>query len=139
MEAASAVEQRDKVTDYDMAERTMEHHKLVLPEHLNPYGFLYGGYLLQWIDEVGYTTAIVDFPGQEFVTVAMDDVVFHHKVLSGEVLRFTVDQVRKGNTSLHYHVKVFALLRSGDPDRVVFETGISFVAIDADGNKARVV
>ncbi len=29
----------------------MDHHKLVLPEFLNHHGFLFGGYLLKWIDE----------------------------------------------------------------------------------------
>lgn len=28
----------------------METYKLVLPEHLNPYGYLFGGNLLKWVD-----------------------------------------------------------------------------------------
>jgi hypothetical protein len=33
--------------------QAMENHKLVLPEHLNQYGFLFGGNLLKWVDEYG--------------------------------------------------------------------------------------
>lgn len=113
----------------------MVHHKLVLPEFLNFHGFLYGGYLLQWIDEMAYMTVATEFPGHEFVTVAMDNVEFRHTVENGEVLRFEVNRTRLGVTSVHYHVQVFGSVRSENPDEVVFETGISFVSIDADGNK----
>lgn len=50
----------------------MESYKLVLPEHLNHYGYLFGGYLLQWVDETAYIAATLDYPGSNFVTVAMD-------------------------------------------------------------------
>ena len=36
-------------------------YKLVLPEHLNQYGFLFGGNLLKWIDEVSWMASL-DFP-----------------------------------------------------------------------------
>ena len=29
----------------------MENHKRVIPQHLNQYGYLFGGNLLQWVDE----------------------------------------------------------------------------------------
>ena len=54
----------------------MRNHKLVLPEHLNHYGYLFGGYLLHWVDEYGYIAANLDFPGHRFVTIALDNVAF---------------------------------------------------------------
>ena len=30
----------------------MTSYKLVMPEDMNPYGFLFGGKMLMWIDEV---------------------------------------------------------------------------------------
>ena len=68
----------------------MEHFKLVLPEYLNPGGSLFGGYLLKWIDEVAFMTACLEFPDHRFVTIALDDVTFKHRITSGEILRFVV-------------------------------------------------
>jgi acyl-CoA hydrolase len=48
----------------------MEHYKVILPAHLNHYGYLFGGHMLQWIDEFAYITANQEFPGNNFVTVA---------------------------------------------------------------------
>lgn len=113
----------------------MDHHKLVLPGHINHYGFLFGGYLLQWIDEFAYITATVEFPGLRFVTVAMKDVQFQRRILTGEVLRFAVERIAVGRTSVQYRVRAHGLVMTGDPELVLFETTITFVSVDADGRK----
>ena len=64
------------------------HHKIVLRGHLNDYGNLFGGYLLQWIDELGYISVSLDFPGQHFVTIGLDNVEFKHSIREGQILRF---------------------------------------------------
>ena len=112
----------------------MEHYKLVLPEHLNHYGFLFGGYLLHWLDEVAYITATVEFPGKEFVTVAMDNVAFKRKIQSGEVLKFKVDRQQLGSSSVKYFIQVFGETRAESADIVLFETSMSFVCVDKNGD-----
>lgn len=112
----------------------MDHYKLVLPEHLNHYGFLFGGYLLHWLDEVAYITATVEFPGCEFVTVAMDNVAFKKKIQSGEVVKFSVTQEHIGTSSVKYMIQAFGETRAQSPDMVLFETTMSFVCVDKDGN-----
>lgn len=111
----------------------MEHYKLVLPEHLNHYGFLFGGYLLHWLDEVAYITATVEFPGCEFVTVAMDNVAFKKKINSGEVVKFLVKQQKLGTTSVKYWIQAFGESREQSADTVLFETTMTFVCVDKDG------
>lgn len=111
----------------------MHHYKLVLPEHLNHYGFLFGGYLLHWLDEVAYITATVQFPGCEFVTVAMDNVAFKRKIQSGEVVKFTVTQQKLGTSSVQYLIQAFGETRAQSPDIVLFETSMTFVCVDKDG------
>lgn len=113
----------------------MDHYKLVLPEHLNHYGFLFGGYLLHWIDEVAYITTTINFPGREFVTVAMDNVVFKESINKGEVLKFQVLEKKRGRTSVHYQVQVFGQTQNKSTEQVLFETTISFVCVDEQGNK----
>lgn len=54
----------------------MEHHKLALPQHLNQFGLLFGGYLLKWVDGVAWIAASLDFLIFKFVTVALDQVEF---------------------------------------------------------------
>lgn len=112
----------------------MEHYKLVLPEHLNHYGFLFGGYLLHWLDEVAYITATVQFPGCEFVTVAMDNVAFKRKIQSGEVVKFKVDQKELGTSSVKYLIQAFGQTRAQSADTVLFETTMTFVCVDKDGD-----
>ena len=58
----------------------MENHRLVLPEHLNHFGFLFGGYLLKWVDEFAWMAATTEFPGCHFVTVGMNEVSFRNSV-----------------------------------------------------------
>lgn len=113
----------------------MDHHKLVLPEHINHYGFLFGGYLLQWMDEFAYITATVEFPGRKFVTVAMKDVQFKRHIDTGEVLRFAVDRISVGRTSVQYRVRAHGLVIEANPKEVLFETVITFVNVDAAGRK----
>ena len=64
----------------------MENHRLVLPEHMNHYGFLFGGYLLAWVDELAWMAASRDFPGCQLVTVGMKEVAFKKSVREGTIL-----------------------------------------------------
>ena len=112
----------------------MEQHKLVLPEHLNHYGFLFGGYLLKWVDEVAWIAASLDYPDFRFVTVAMDRVEFRHSVHLGTILNFSTEKTRVGNTSVSYAVEVW----QGADDAVrqsVFATTVAFVRIGPGGEK----
>lgn len=113
----------------------MDHYKFVISEHLNHYGTLYGGTLLKWIDEVGYITANVQYPKNRFVTISLDNVEFRHRIEVGAILRFSVEELRLGDSSLAYHVKVYDAVLVEETSKVLFETNITFVNIDVDGNK----
>ncbi len=117
----------------------MEHHALVLPEHMNHHGSLFGGHLLKWIDEFAYITVNLDFPGNQFVTVSLDNVVFKHKINLGQILCFGVTRTRIGNTSATYNVKVFGERNDSQHHRALFETNISFVNIDEEGKKKSIL
>lgn len=113
----------------------MESYKVVRPEHLNHYGYLFGGFLLKWVDEISWIAASRDHPGCHFVTVAMDQVVFRKSVREGTVLRFEAIETKRGCTSTQYCVEVFADdLETGAEDGI-FATHVSFVCLDAAGAK----
>ena len=113
----------------------MENHKLVLPANLNHYGFLFGGDLLKWVDEYAWITASLDYPGCTLVTVGMDKVEFKESVREGTILRFQVDKVRQGNTSVQYEVNVFRGQGARTGARPMFSTHVTMVNIDAKGRK----
>jgi acyl-CoA hydrolase len=113
----------------------MENHKLVLPEHLNHFGFLFGGHLLCWVDEIAWIAASLDYPGLRFVTVGMDQVEFRRSVHEGSILHFDVNRTRTGRTSLTYDVQV---RRTGEAIPVpepVFRTSVTLVRVDEQGQK----
>ena len=113
----------------------MENYKLVLPEHLNHYGFLFGGNLLKWVDETAWIAASQDFTGCNFVTIAMDTVEFRKTVRQGTILRMSAQRGRVGNTSVQYAISVFAANIETGGEEMVFSTNITFVRIDAEGRK----
>ncbi|NJK48817.1 acyl-CoA thioesterase [Candidatus Gracilibacteria bacterium] len=93
----------------------MDYYKLVLPEHLNHYGNLFGGSLLKWIDEFAYIAANLEFPGNQFVTIALGNVEFRHGVNNGEILKFIIlcdrlcrcaEHKRVGKSSVKYNVNI---------------------------------
>lgn len=116
---------------------TMETYKLVLPEHLNHYGFLFGGNLLKWIDEVAYITVSIDYPGCNFVTVGMNRVEFKKSIRGGSILCFETKKSRIGTTSIEYTVHVFKRSIDTGERILVFSTMITFVCLDENGGKKR--
>ena len=110
----------------------MQHRTIVLPEYLNDQGFLFGGNLLKWVDEFAYITASLEYPGNRFVTISLDQVNFQQPVLPGEILRFEITCQRKGTTSLQYHVEVTGEKLAGHSEPL-FVTNITFVNVGCEG------
>lgn len=111
----------------------MKAHRLVMPGDLNQYGFLFGGKMLSWVDEACWIAASLDRPDCKFVTVAMDKVEFLHGVDEGVILEIDCQRERVGNTSVTYAVNVSQ--GKGKKEDVIFSTRVTFVNVDADGNK----
>lgn len=111
----------------------MKTHRLVMPGDLNQYGFLFGGKMLSWVDEACWIAASLDYPECKFVTVGMEKVEFRHGVDEGVILEIDCRPVSQGTTSVTYSVKVYRG-KSSNKD-VIFSTQITFVSVDAEGNK----
>ncbi len=112
----------------------MESFTIVRPEHLNHHGYLFGGALLKWVDEFAWIAASRELPGCTLVTMAMDTIVFRKRVENGAILRFHIQQLRKGETSVTYDVKVYTCGKH-DCDVEVFSTSVTFVCVDEHGQK----
>lgn len=116
----------------------MDNYKLVMPQDMNPYGFLFGGKLLLWIDEVGWMAVSRDYPGMHFVTVGMSEVTFKKSVHPQSVLRFDSRRKRQGRTSVTYHIDVYRRPMEDQKEEPVFHTDITFVRVDRHGNKLEI-
>lgn len=116
----------------------MENYKLILPEDLNHYGYLFGGNLLKWVDEFAWIAVSLDYPGSRFVTVAFDNVEFKKSVCEGTILKFIIEKEKIGNTSIKYQVKVFKANHGVDNEEMIFSTCITFVCIDDKGVKKNI-
>ena len=108
-------------------------HEITYVFRLNHFGFLFGGYLLKFTDEIAWIAATMEFPGYRFVTIGMDRVEFRKEVADGTILKITCDQARKGNTSVTFDVSVVdAKALAGD---TLFETSVTLVSVDDAGKK----
>ena len=116
----------------------MQNFQLVLTEHLNHYGYLFGGTLLKWVDESAYICARLDHPGKSFVTAGMEEVSYKKRVELGSILRFNVVKEKTGKTSVTYKVvaSVASSIKGECAD--IFSTMVTFVCIDKDGNKCAI-
>lgn len=113
----------------------MNNYAIVRQEHLNHYGFLFGGALLQWVDEYAWLVASLDYPNCPLVTVGMDKISFRRPVANGSILRFHILPIKRGETSIQYSVDVFADAPGCTDETDVFLTTITFAHVDIDGNK----
>ena len=113
----------------------MDLYAIVRPEHLNHFGYLFGGALLKWVDEFAWIAASNDFPTCHLVTIGFSEVKFKQRVLNGSVLRFSVNKMRKGRSSATYAVDVFARESEAEHETAVFQTSVTFVRVDENGCK----
>ena len=113
----------------------MENYKLILPEHLNHGGFLFGGHMLKWTDEYAWIAATMDYPACNFVTVGMDQVRFKKPVHEGTILRFVIDRINVGNSSVQYNIQVYRENEAATPENLIFSALVAFVRLDDKGRK----
>lgn len=113
----------------------MQFKTIVRSEHLNHHGVLFGGYLLLWVDEYAYITALEEFPNVRFVTRAMDAASFTQSVKNGAILTFDVSRQSVGRTSVTYAIEVTARDVASEKPYHVFDTHVTMCSIDAEGRK----
>ncbi|MDD4101246.1 MAG: acyl-CoA thioesterase [Kiritimatiellae bacterium] len=113
----------------------MVSYKLVMPEHMNQYGLLFGGNLLKWIDETAWMAVSLDYPSARFVTIGMNRVEFKKGVGGGTILCFEILKKRVGKTSVTYAAVVSHNLYDPAEKEVIFTTEITFVRVDSSGQK----
>ena len=104
----------------------------LLPRDTNRYGTIFGGIILSHIDLAGAIEARNSCGPHNFVTVALDHVVFHKPVFLGDIVSFYTETVRIGRTSVTTRVIVEAERADTKESVRVTEAEVVYVAIGED-------
>jgi acyl-CoA hydrolase len=111
--------------------------ELMMPEHVNLYGNVHGGTILQMADRVAYVAAC-RHAGPPCVTVAVDSVSFLAPILVGDVVTMHASVNHAGTTSMEVGIKVLAENLETREVRHTNSCYFVFVALDLAG-KPRIV
>ncbi|GGZ50069.1 MULTISPECIES: acyl-CoA thioesterase [Mesonia] len=74
--------------------------KWVKPEDLNPNGTLFGGRLLEWIDEEAALYSIIQLENQKTVTKYMSEIDFQSSAKQGDIVEIGIEVLKFGTASL---------------------------------------
>ena len=74
--------------------------KWVKPEDLNPNETLFGGRLLEWIDEEAALYAIIQLENSKIVTKYISEIDFKSSARKGDVIEIGIEVVKFGKASL---------------------------------------
>src|ERR1700722_10995032 len=127
----------NELTPRPMRESVSEMAEIVMPNDANPLNALVGGRLMHWIDLAG-AMAAHRHSRQRVVTASIDHMDFLVPVRVGDlvILRSSVNRVF--HTSMEVGVKVWVENYRAEQSRHVSSAYLTFVAVDAAGNKVAV-
>lgn len=109
-----------------------------MPADLNQNGDVFGGWVMAQVDVAGAIPAMRRARGR-VATVSVNSFLFKQPISVGDIVSFYAEIVRVGRTSITVKVEVFAERNYANPIVVkVTEAELTYVAIDADGNKREV-
>ena len=112
------------------------HEKTILirPEYLNQRGTLFGGYMMQWADDLAFSAASLTFPKACFVTRRVEAFGFTAPVQNGDIVKIHSHVESVGTSSC----KVVVGCRNARTHATVFSTTAIMVHIGPDGAKAAI-
>ena len=74
--------------------------KWVKPEDLNPNNNLFGGRLLQWIDEEAALYTMIQFDNKKIATKFMSEINFVSSAKQGDIVELGIQVEKFGTTSI---------------------------------------
>jgi acyl-CoA thioesterase YciA len=108
-----------------------------MPADTNPYGGVFGGWLMGQMGLACGSFASKHSRGKA-ILVAADAVRFPGPMAVGDELSVYVELLKQGRTSLRLKAKAIARRRDGDDEAVVAEGEFTFVALDEAGKPREV-
>ena len=102
---------------------------IAMPADANPYGDIFGGWLMSWMDSAAGSVASLHCGGRA-VTIAMDGMQFLNPVFVGDELSVYATLVKAGRTSMTIDVEAWRRHRHEGDRCKVTQAQFVFVAID---------
>lgn len=121
--------------DPNIAVRVMEFktRKIITPRDLNPHGTLFGGRVLEWVDEEAFIFSSCQLGSINLVTKLMTTVDFVSSARPGDIVEIGCEVLRFGATSITVNCQV----RNMKTGALITEVGeIVFVHLGEDGRPA---
>lgn len=110
---------------------------ITMPKDTNPYGSIFGGVILSYIDQAAFVQARLHARCR-WVTLALDRVEFKQPVYVGDTLNFYARTIKTGRTSVTVEVDVhaerFAPDATGRPLPTVSVTAATLVMVAVDSS-----
>ena len=106
-----------------------------MPADTNPYGGVFGGWLMGQMG-LACGSFASRHSGGKAILVAADALKFPGAMAVGDELSIYVDLLKQGRTSLKLKAEAIARERDGDGEKLVAEGELTFVALD-ENNQPR--
>ena len=108
--------------------------KIVMGEDLNGAGRLFGGRLMEWVDENAALFCMTQMGTRQIVTKKISEVIFNEPADLGDVLEFLCRVKEAGRTSLTAQCRVMTKrIAKGDKRKLIVACDLVFVALGSDG------
>lgn len=104
---------------------------IAMPADTNPYGDIFGGWLLSLMDAAAGSVAARHAQGRA-VTIAVDGMAFLRPVVVGDEVSVFAEIASVGTTSMNIHVEAWRRTRHEDRSYRVTQATFTFVAIGED-------
>jgi acyl-CoA thioesterase YciA len=105
---------------------------IAMPADTNPSGDIFGGWIMSQMDLAAGNAAARISQGR-CATVAVEGMTFHSPVKVGDEVTVWAQLVRRGRTSMTFHVQAWRRPRDGEARACVTRAHFTFVALDANG------
>lgn len=112
--------------------------KAVFPKTTNHYHTMFGGAVMQLMDETAFITA-TRFSRQQMVTVSSDKIDFKKPIPAGTIVELFGQIIHVGNTSLKVKIDIYVEEMYSDFREKAVSGEFSFVAIDENKKPTKVV
>jgi len=111
----------------------MNYHtrKWVKPEDLNPNQSLFGGRLLQWIDEEAALYAVIQLENKKIVTKFISEINFVSSAKQGDIIEIGIEVTKFGSTSVTLACQVRNKMTH---QTIITVDRIVMVNLDEEGN-----
>lgn len=113
----------------------LTYRRLVKFEDLNQTGRLFGGRLMEWIDEAAAMYAMCQLQTKKIVTLKVSELIFKEPIDNGDILEFFASTKHIGRTSFTVAMEVRKkAIQTDQTPSLALTCDLTFVTVDQEGH-----